>query len=392
MSTFLFTDEHDDFRASVRAFSQSQLAPGYMARAMSSEFFWDTYRQLGRQGLLGLGVSEESGGQGADLITVGIACEETAAADYNAAFTVFNASVAGGMLEKNLQPGLRDKWLPGVVSGELLTGLALTEPESGSDAQAMRMRAVKVDGGWLLNGEKTSSSLAAHAHGLVVFAKSSPDGGSRSVTAFFVPLDSPGISRHALNDIGFKPIGRAAVAFEDVFVPDENVMGEVGRGFQLVMGEFDYTRSLLGLMCCGSARAAIDMTVAYAQQRQAFGQPIGRFQGVSFPLAEHATYLEGVKWLSYHALALRMAGRPHTKEAAMIKWWGPQTAVRAIHDCIVLHGHVAYSEDLPLQQMLRDVSGLEIGDGTPQIQKMIVAREMFGREYLPYSTDQRVLA
>lgn len=389
MSDFLLSEEHLAFRDSVRTFSQNELVDGYMTRANSSEFFWETYRLLGSHGLLGLGVSAENGGQGADLITVGIACEEMGAADFNVAFSLFNSAVAGGMLEKNLQASLRDKWLPGVVTGELLTGLALTEPESGSDAQAMRTRATKVEGGWLLSGEKTSSSLAAHAHGLVVFAQTASGTASHSVTAFFVPLDQPGVSCHALDDLGFRPIGRAVVAFEDVFVPDENVMGEVGRGFQMVMGEFDYTRSLLGLLCIGAARSAIDMTVAYAKQREAFGQPIAMFQGVSFPLAEHATYMEGVKWLCYHALALRMAGLPHTKEAAMIKWWGPQASVRAIHDCIVLHGHVAYSEDLPLQQMLRDVSGLEIGDGTPQIQKLIVAREMFGREYLPYATRKR---
>ena len=385
MSVFLFDDDHAAFRQSVRKFSQSELAAGYLQRAQTDQFFWDTYRQLGKQGLLGLGVSEENGGEGADLISVGIACEEVSRADYNVGFALFNAAVAGGMLEKNLQPSLRDAWLPGLISGELLTGLALTEPESGSDAQAMRMRATKVERGWLLNGEKTSSSLAAHAHGLVVFAKSSPDTTSRAVTAFFVPLDAPGVTRHAFNDTGFRPIGRAAVAFEDTFVSDEHVMGEIGRGFQMVMGEFDYTRSLLGLLAIGSAMTAIDMTVEYAKKREAFGQPIAKFQGVTFPLAEHATYIEGVKWLCYHALALRQANLPHTKEAAMIKWWGPHTAVQAIHDCIVLHGHVAYSEDLPLQQMLRDVSGLEIGDGTPQIQKLIVAREMFGREYLPYA-------
>lgn len=388
MSNFLFDEDHASFRQTVRRFSQSELSAGYLQRAQSDEFFWDTYRLLGKQGLLGLGVSEANGGEGADLITVGIACEEVSRADYNVGFALFNAAVAGGMLEKNLQPSLRDAWLPGVLSGELLTGLALTEPESGSDAQAMRMRATKVEGGWLLNGEKTSSSLAAHAHGLVVFAKSSPDATSRAVTAFFVPLDAPGVTRHAFNDTGFRPIGRAAVSFEDTFVADENVMGEQGRGFQMVMGEFDYTRSLLGLLAIGSAMTAIDMTVEYAKKREAFGQPIAKFQGVTFPLAEHATYIEGVKWLCYHTLALREAGLPHTKEAAMIKWWGPHTAVQAIHDCIVLHGHVAYSEDLPLQQMLRDVSGLEIGDGTPQIQKLIVAREMFGREYLPYARTQ----
>ncbi|MEU6702067.1 acyl-CoA dehydrogenase family protein [Pseudonocardia sp. NPDC046786] len=385
MSAFLFDEHHAAFRQSVHRFSQDKLAAGYLERARSTAFFWDVYRLLGEHGLLGLGVSEANGGQGADLIAVGIACEEVARADFNVAFAMFNSAIAGGMLERNLQPALRAEWLPGLISGELLTGLALTEPDSGSDAQAMRTRATKVDGGWLLNGEKTSASLAAHAHGLIVFAKSSPERTSREVTAFFVPLDAPGVTRRPFDDTGFRPIGRAAVSFEDTFVSDKHLMGEIGRGFPMVLGEFDYTRALLGLLTIGTAMTAIDLTVEYAKKREAFGQPIAKFEGVTFPLAEHATYIEGVRWLCHHTLALRQAGLPHTKEAAMIKWWGPRTAVQAIHDCIVLHGHVAYSEDLPLQQMLRDVSGLEIGDGTPQIQKLIVAREIFGREYLPYS-------
>jgi cyclohexanecarboxyl-CoA dehydrogenase len=377
-------DTHGDFRAAVRKFARAELAEGYPERARSEEFFWDVYAKLGAQGLLGLGVSEEHGGQGADSVACGIACEELGRADFNVGFAVFGAITTGGLLDRAGTDEVRTRWLPGVLDGSRLLALALTEPDSGSDAAALRTKAVRTAGGWLLTGEKTSSSMAGHAHGIVVFARAG-DG----VTAFLVEADAPGVSRYPIRDAGFRPTGRASVALEDVFVPDANLLGEAGGGFRLVMRAFDHTRALLGLLALGTAQAALAATVEYTKQRYAFGQPVARFEGVSFQIAEHATRLEAARALCYRALELREAGEPHVKEAAMVKWWAPHTAVRAIHDCVVLHGHIGYSEDLPLQQMQRDVSGLEIGDGTPHIQKMIIAREIFGRAFLPYEAGSR---
>lgn len=381
---FVFNEEQDAFRATARDYARSVLADSYHERATSDEFARDIYLQLGKNGFLGLTVDEQFGGQGADLLTLGIACEEFAWADFNVSYYVFNASIAATMQQRMLTPELRDEWVPLLVSGERVAGLALTEPGGGSDAAAMTTRAERVDGGWRLYGEKTSISLSPFADVMTVFAKTDPELGARGVTAFFVPMDDDSISTQRFRDPGFRPIGRGAIAFNGTFVADNQVLGEVNRGFQLVMGEFDYTRSCLGLMAIGAATRALDMTVEYAKQREAFGSPIARFEGVSFPIAEHATKLEAGRWLCYRAIGLRQAGLPHTKEAAMIKWWLPETAVRAVHDCIVLHGHVGWSEEMPLQQLLRDVSSLEIGDGTPQIQKLVVAREIIGRESLPY--------
>jgi cyclohexanecarboxyl-CoA dehydrogenase len=371
----ILSDEHEAFRESVRSFAQARLAPGYLERALSDDFPADIYRQLAEQGLIGVEVSEENGGQGADHLAAGIACEEVARADFNAAYMVFSSTAEGLLIERH--PAIAGELLPAMLTGKLKLCLGLTEPESGSDAGAMKAVAERVPGGWRLHGEKTSITGLPSAHMAIVFARS--EGGP---SAFLIDLDDPTVSRQRFRDPGLRPVGRGSIALDGTFVPEERLLGEEGRGLALVLREFDYTRSLLGLMAIGTAEAAIEMSVAYARERHSFGQPIASYQGVTFPIAEHLTHLEAARWLCYRALSLRMLGRPHTREAAMVKWWAPHVAVRAIEDCVVLHGHVGWSDEMPLQAMRRDVSALLIGDGTPQIQKLIIARETFGRESL----------
>jgi cyclohexanecarboxyl-CoA dehydrogenase len=151
-----------------------------------------------------------------------------------------------------------------------------------------------------------------------------------------------------------------------------------------VMNGFDFSRFLIGLMCLGAAEASLEETMEYVKHRRAFGQPLARFEGVQFPIAEHATLIEAARVMCYRGLWLRDTEQPHTKEAAMVKWWAPKVAVDCIHECLLLHGQYGYSPDLPLEQRLRDVIGLQIGDGTAQVQKIIIARELLGREFLPY--------
>lgn len=371
----ILSDEHEAFRESVRSFAQAKLAPGYLERALCDEFPADIYRQLAEQGLIGVEVSEENGGQGADHLAAGIACEEVARADFNAAYMVFSSTAEGLLIERH--PAIAGELLPAMLAGKLKLCLGLTEPESGSDAGAMKAVAERVPGGWRLNGEKTSITGLPSAHMAIVFARS-----ENGPSAFLIDLDDPTVSRQRFRDPGLRPVGRGSIALDGTFVPEERLLGEEGRGLALVLREFDYTRSLLGLMAIGTAEAAIEMSVTYARERHAFGQPIASYQGVTFPIAEHLTHLEAARWLCYRALSLRMLGKPHTREAAMVKWWAPHVAVRAIEDCVVLHGHVGWSDEMPLQAMRRDVSALLIGDGTPQIQKLIIARETFGRESL----------
>ncbi|WP_019808698.1 acyl-CoA dehydrogenase family protein [Saccharomonospora halophila] len=382
----LFDDEYEEFAGWVRGFA-APYSEGYLARAHSAEFPWETARRMGAQGLLGLGTSEKFGGQGVlgDELTkvhLGIAHEELAYADFYLSQLAYTSNLTAPLLERFLPAHVAQDWVPGIVRGERVVALGLTEPGSGSDAAAMRMRARRADGGWVLNGEKTSITFAPHAEAMITFGRVADDGdGAGGITAFLVPLATAGVGMQTFDDVGWKPLGRAGVFLDDVFVPDELVIGGVGNGFRLVMSEFDYTRSVIGLMSSGVARKALDLSIEHVRQREAFGRAVAHNQGVSFPIAEHATTLEAARWLTYRALSLADADRPFTKEAAMVKWWVTDVAIKAIRDCIVLHGHSAYSEELPFQAMLRDVSGLEIGEGTPQIQKVVIGRSLLGREF-----------
>ncbi|MHB8690353.1 MAG: acyl-CoA dehydrogenase family protein [Solirubrobacteraceae bacterium] len=369
----ILSDELEEFRASVRSFAKAKLAPGYLDRALSDEFPRDLYTQLAEQGLIGLEASSEHGGQGADHLAAAIACEEVARADFNAAYMVFSSTVESALIER--ASPLASELVPRITRGELKLCLGLTEPGSGSDAGAMRAVAQRVDGGWRLRGEKTSVTGLPSAHMAIVFARS-----EHGPSAFLVDLDDPSVARQRFRDPGLRPVGRGSITFEETFVPQHHLIGEEGRGLRLVLNEFDYTRALLGLMAIAAAETAIDMTIAYTRERHSFGRPLAANQGVTFPIAEHLTKLEAARWLCYRAVSLRVAGRPHTREAAMVKWWAPQTALAAIEECVVLHGHVGWSDEMPLQSMRRDVSSLLIGDGTPQIQKLIIARHAFGRE------------
>jgi cyclohexanecarboxyl-CoA dehydrogenase len=371
----ILSDELEDFRESVRAFAQAKLAPGYLDRALSDAFPAEVHRMLAEQGLIGLEIAADRGGQGADHLAAGIACEEVARADFNAAYLVFSSTVEATLIERHSP--LAGDLVPAILRGDLHLCLGLTEPGSGSDAAAMSTVAEAVEGGWRLRGEKTSVTGLPSAQMAIVFART-----ANGVSAFLVDLDDPSVSRQRFRDPGLRPVGRGSVTFEDTFVAAERLLGADGAGFSLVMHEFDYTRSLLGLMAIAVAEQASEMTIAYARERTAFGRPIAGFQGVTFPIAEHLTQLEAARWLAYRALSLRIAGRAHTREAAMVKWWAPQVALKAIEDCVVIHGHVGWSDEMPLQAMRRDVSSLLIGDGTPQIQKLIIARDAFGRDSL----------
>lgn len=379
----LFSAEHEEFERAVASLARREFADGYLERAGRDEMCWPELRALGRHGLLGLTVPGEHGGQGADVISLGIACEQVARADFNLAYLVFASEVATSLLN-GLAPDVAGPIVEGMLKGERLVAVALTEPRGGSDAAGTTVRAAPVHGGYLLSGEKTSVTLGMHASHAVVVATVELGSGSRGTRRLLVDLEDPSVTRQRFSDPGFRPLSRAGLSFEETFVAAEHEMRAPGRGSGLAaqLSDFDLTRTLLGLMVVGAARRAMDASVEWVRDRHAFGQPIAGFQGVSFTLAEHDTALEAARWLCYRTLALRQAGRPHSREAAMCKWWAPRVAVQAINDCIILHGHVGWSLEMPLQQLLLDVSGLQIGDGTPQVQKLVIARHLIGRNYV----------
>ena len=376
----IFSDEQRAFQDVARRFATDRIAPGFMAREQTGIIDRALLRDMGALGLIGVDLPERFGGLGAPSVTAGIVMEAIAYADLNVAYVPLLASLNGQIIARHAPEALAAEWLPRIVSGDAVCALALTEPRGGSDAANLMLSARRDGDDYVLSGEKSSISMADQADIAVVFARTgAPDSGARGVSAFLVPMDSPGIARSRFNDLGSKAVGRGSIFFDAVRVPAANLLAAEGMGFVQVMQGFDYSRALIGLQCCASAQASLDESWAYVTERPAFGAPLAQYQGVSFPLAEGEGMLAAVRQLCYHTLALRDAGEPHTAEAAMCKWLGPKTSVDVIHQCLLTHGHYGWSMDMPHQQRLRDVMGLEIGDGTAQIMKLIVAREKAGR-------------
>ena len=379
-----FSPEQDELVRALRQFARRELAPRSAHWDRTGEFPWEAWRRMGELGLLGLRIPEAYGGQSADFLTFGIAMEEIGRGDFSCTYGIQLAGLAGEILGRSGGEEIKSRWLPPTATGETVVALALTEPSAGSDAANLACRAERDGDGYVITGEKSGISLGMAAQAAIVFARTDPAGRARGVTAFLVPLDLPGVSRSARRDMGTRAIGRAVLTFDHVRVPASHRLGEEGTGFYQVMQGFDYNRIGIALACLGVAQQSVEETMAYVRERKAFGHAIARFQGVSFPIAEAATHLEACRWLCYRALWLADHGRPHTKESAMTKWWGPRLAVDTIHQCLLLHGHYGYTDELPFEQRMRDVIGLEIGDGASEVMKMVVARELMGRESLPY--------
>jgi cyclohexanecarboxyl-CoA dehydrogenase len=379
--SFGFTEEQAQFRESVARFARERIAPGYLKRSSSRTYPMDLHAEMAALGVLGIGLPERFGGTGAeDPVLLGIACEEIGAADVNLAAAPVTIGLTGAQLAKGGSPEVQQRWLPGMIDGSEVVAFGLTEPEAGSDAASMRTTARPVPGGWRITGEKNSVSHLSAAGATLVYARLPGSQRSAGVSAFVVEADRAGVTVGDFTDMGQLPIGRGTLYLDDVFVPTENLVGVEGRGFATVMGHFDYSRAAIGLQCLGAARTSLNETYAYVKQRRAFGKPIAAFQGVSLPLAEQATLVDAARWLCYRTLWLRQDGLPHTAEAAMSKWWAPVVAKNAIEACLLTHGHYGWSDELPFQQRFRDVFGYQIGDGTAQIQKQIIATRLIGPE------------
>jgi cyclohexanecarboxyl-CoA dehydrogenase len=384
MISFSFSDEQNAFRQNLQAFVQKELLPFYTRWDREKTFPRETWRKMGKLGLTGMRVSAEYGGSEVDCVTSGIAAEEVGKGDFNAGYAVMLNALIGEILEQHGSSAIKQKWLKPFATGELLMGIAVTEPEAGSDAAAMKTKAVRDGDGYVISGEKSGISLALAADAFIIFAKTNPELGAKGVTAFIVPADADGVEVQGYEDMGNVPIGRGSIFLDQVRVPAENLIGREGQGFYQVMNGFDLSRVLIALQCIGAAEQTLAETMSHVKKRRAFGQPLAKFEGVSFPIAEHHTWLEMARWQCYRTLWLRDQGLPHTKEAAMCKWIGPNVARHAIHDCLLLHGHYGYTKEMPIEQRLRDVIGLEIGDGTAQTQKIVIARELLGKAFKPY--------
>jgi cyclohexanecarboxyl-CoA dehydrogenase len=373
-------DEQRALQETARRFSRERLLPDYIKRERIGTLDRGLVLEMGKLGFLGVDLPERFCGLATTSVTAGLIAEELAYGDFNVSAVQVGVSLLGAILLKNAEPEILQQWLPGMIHGEAVVAICVTEPSGGSDAANLSLRARRDGDSYILNGEKTSITFADCADAYLTFARTGrPEDGARGVTAFLVPADTPGLERRRFDDVGSRIIGRGPVFFDDVRIPENHRVGDEGKGFTQVMQGFDYSRALIALQCVGAAQASLDEAWAYTKERQAFGRPIAQFQGVTFPLVEGESRIAAVRQLSYHALELRDAGSPHTTEAAMVKWMGPQTAFDVIHQCLLTFGHYGWTKDTPHQQRMRDVMGLEIGDGTAGVMKLIVARERVGR-------------
>ncbi|MBN1176234.1 MAG: acyl-CoA dehydrogenase family protein [Dehalococcoidales bacterium] len=380
MLDFTFSEEQNMLRAMIKEFGTKELADSYKDRVKEAKIPSELIRKVADLGLMGLNIPEEYGGFSKDAVTNGIVVEELAKYADDASWLVFNnyglAAIIGLGCEE-----IKREWLPAMASGDKIVCMGATEAEAGSDLGNLKTT-FKDDGDYyILNGEKNRVTFATQGDAVMVLAKS--DITSRRITPFLVPFDTPGISISKIEDMGCEATEGGIVSLEDLRLPSKYLLGdEEGKGFQTTMRAFDCLRIFGALQSLSKAEVTLQETIEYAKQRVQFGKPISKFQGTSFRIAEAATYLELGRWLCYRVLWMRDNGLPHRKESAMAKWWCPRIAFNIIHECLLIHGHYGYSKDLPIEQRLRDSILTELGDGTAEIMKLIICRELLGREFV----------
>ena len=363
----------------ARRFATERVAPGFLERDKTRVLDRHLMREMGELGFIAPELPERFGGQGTGCIAAGVVHEEIARADLSISYINLLGSLNSQILSHHGRPEVVMPWLQKLTRGEALVAIALTEPRGGSDAANLRLRVERVGDEYVLNGEKTSISAADQADATVVFGRTGTvESGAHGVTALLVPMDLPGVTCSRFDCHGQRAIGRGSIFFDNVRVPIDHRLGEENRGFVQVMQGFDFSRALIGLQVLAVARVALEETWQYVAQREAFGKPLATFQGVSHPLADFDTQVEAARLLCLQALWLKDKGAPHSAEAAMCKWWAPKLAYDTVHQCLLMFGHGGYDRGR-MEQRLRDVLGFQIGDGTAQIMKTIIARSRAGR-------------
>ena len=377
------TEDLEFLAETAEKFAQKYIAPGFLERDQSRVFDRDLVKKMGEMGFIAPELPEQYGGQGMGRLAAGIIHEAVAKADLSFSYINLLASLNGQILAEHGQPEVVEPWLKKLTAGEVIFSIALTEPRGGSDAANLRLKIERDGDEYIINGEKTSISAADQADASVVFGRTGAnEDGAHGVTALLVPMNLPGISTTRFDCHGQRAIGRGSIFFDNVRVPVNHRLGDENKGFVQVMQGFDFSRALIGLQVLAVARVSLDEAWEYAAQREAFGQPLTAFQGVSHPLAEYETQVEAARLLCLQTLWLKDNHLPHTSEAGMCKWWGPKLAYDVIHQCLLTFGHAGYDRGV-MEQRMRDVLGFQIGDGTAQIMKTIIARKKAGRKAVP---------
>ena len=381
---FDLTEEQKIWQKTVHDFVTKEVQPKAHEVDVTSEFNWTATRRMGPLGLLGLNIPEEYGGAGVDAVSAAIALEEIG---WGCGSTALAIAAHNGLGTTPLvvygAEELKQKWLPLVASGQnKLAALALTEPGAGSDLKGgVVTKAVKDGNEWVINGAKMWCTNASIAEYIVTLARTDPAGGSHSLSQILVPTDTRGLRiGPAEKKMGLHGSPTHAVGYEEVRVPLGNLIGEEGNGLQQTLVTLDGGRIGIGAISIGLAQAAFEYAVNYARERKAFGKPIAEQQAIQWMLADAATELEVARNMLYKAAWLKEQKRPYNKEAAMAKLFATEIAERVCRNAIQIHGGYGYSSEYPVERMYRDVRLMTIGEGTSEIQRLVIARHVLATE------------
>jgi len=365
-------------KMSVREFAEGEIAPHVMEWDESQHFPIELQPKLAELGLLGILFPEEYGGAGLGYVEYATAIEELSRVDGSVGISVAaHNSLCSNHIYQYGNEAQKQKYLVPLASGAHLGAWGLTEPGAGSDASGTRTTAVKKDGGWLVNGSKNFITHAIHADTCVAFASSDRAKHSKGITAFIFEKGMQGFAPSKKeNKLGLRASETASVVFEDCFVPDENRLGEEGQGFVNAMEVLDGGRISIAALAVGIAQGAYESAVRYSGERQQFGKPIREFQAIQFKLADMATQIDAARLMMYRAASLKDQGKKTTRESSMAKLFASEMSVRVCEEAIQIHGGYGYTKDYPPEKYWRDSKLCTIGEGTSEIQRMIIAREI----------------
>jgi alkylation response protein AidB-like acyl-CoA dehydrogenase len=373
---FDLPEELLEIQRTVRQLCQEEVVPNARAWDEAGTFPHAVVRKIGELGLMGIAVPEAYGGAGLGALATAVVVEEVARHDGSLALTVASHNGLGqGHLLRFGTEAQKQRWLPPLARGEKLAAWALTEPGSGSDAAALRTTAVRRGDGWVLDGTKTFITQGTVGDTFVVLALTDPATRQHGITAFVLEKGMKGFTQKAIHDkLGMRSSDTAELHLDGVEVPDGHRLGEVGEGFVDTLKILDRGRITIGALAVGLHRGALEASRAYALERRTFGKPIAEHQAIGFMLADMATELAASRLLVHRAAALCDAGTPFTREAAMAKLFASEAAMRATGKAIQIHGGYGYTRDFPVERAFRDAKLCEIGEGTSEVQRMVIAR------------------
>ena len=377
---FEFTEEQTMIRNTVRDFAEKEVAPFARDNNRHEQFPADIVKKMGEMGFFGLDLPAEYGGGGADHISNCLMMEELGRVDLGVSMTVsVHLSLCAKTILKWGTEEQKQKYVPHLASGEMLACFATTEPNVGSDVSSIETSATLVGNEWVLNGNKMWISNGGVAGIAIVIAQTDKSKGGKGLTAFLVERDTPGFSSQDIhNKLGARSSNTAELIFEDCHVPQENLLGPVGKGMSVALSSFDNARLGVAARTVGVAQACIDASVAYAQTRKQFGKLIGSFQLVQEIIADMTVETEAARLLVYRAAALKDKGDSATLQTSMAKYYSSEIAMKAANNALQIHGSYGYSDEYPIERYFRDVRVSSILEGTSQVHKLIIGRAMTG--------------